>query len=98
MRKPPSFTDQDHDKVSRLEFVQTNLARDWTKVVFLDEKKFNLDGPDGYKYYWRDPRKDTVVFSRRNFGGGNVMVWGAFCNDSSLEHLEHQASDLGCME
>lgn len=48
------------------------------KVVYSDEKKFNLDGPDGYRYYWHDLRKEERVFSKRNFGGASVMVWAAF--------------------
>ena len=41
-------------------------------------KKNNLDGPDGFKHYWRDLRgKKKRYFSRRNFGGGSIMVWGA---------------------
>ena len=39
---------------------------------------FNLDGPDGYQYYWHDLRKEKETRMSRNFGGGNVMVWGAF--------------------
>lgn len=41
-------------------------------------KKFNLDGPDGFCGYWHDLRKEPRYFSKRNFGGGSVMVWGAF--------------------
>jgi transposase len=47
-------------------------------VIFQDEKKFNLDGPDGYNSYWRDLRKEPMYFSKRNFGGGSVMCWAAF--------------------
>ncbi|DAZ94377.1 TPA: hypothetical protein N0F65_001111 [Lagenidium giganteum] len=43
----------------------------WEQCVFSDEKKFNLDGPDGPQYYWHDLRKS---------GGVSVMVWGAFCS------------------
>jgi hypothetical protein len=48
------------------------------QIIFSDEKKFNLDGPDGCRFYWRDLRKDQRYFSKRNFGGGSLMVWGAF--------------------
>ena len=46
-------------------------------MIFSDEKKFNLDGPDGWNYYWRDLRKDQRFFGKRNFGRGSYMVWGA---------------------
>ncbi|KIH63167.1 hypothetical protein ANCDUO_06536 [Ancylostoma duodenale] len=39
-------------------------------VIFSYEKKFNLDGTDGYPHYWRDLRKEPLLFSRFNFGVG----------------------------
>uniref|UniRef100_A0A1I7WR32 DDE_3 domain-containing protein n=1 Tax=Heterorhabditis bacteriophora TaxID=37862 RepID=A0A1I7WR32_HETBA len=50
----------------------------WTSAIFSGEKKFNLDGPDSCHSYWRYLRKQPRHFSTRNFGGGSVMVWGAF--------------------
>ncbi|KAL3666445.1 hypothetical protein V7S43_019056 [Phytophthora oleae] len=47
----------------------------WERVIFSDEKKFNLDGPDGYQYYWHDVRVDLKLYSKRVSGGGSVMVW-----------------------
>lgn len=47
-------------------------------MIFPDEKKFNLDGPDGFNSYWRDLRKEPRYFSKRNFGGGSVVCWAAF--------------------
>lgn len=54
------------------------------QVIFSDEKKFNLDGPDGFNGYWRDLRKEPQYFSKRNFGGGSLMVWGAFSSKGRL--------------
>ncbi|KHJ87984.1 hypothetical protein OESDEN_12227 [Oesophagostomum dentatum] len=82
MRKASRLTAR--HKPLRLPFASENIERDWTKVVFSDEKKFNLDGPDGSKFYWRDLCKSPVQFSRRNFGGGSVMVWGAFSSECTL--------------
>ena len=53
-------------------------------MIFSDEKKFNCDGPDGFRYYWHDLRKDPEYFSKRNFGGGSVMVWAAFSRAGKL--------------
>lgn len=76
MKKRPRMTD-DH-KARRLTLCKDWLetGQDWTRVIFSDEKKFNLDGPDGYAYYWHDIRKDEKVFSSRVQGGGSVMIWG----------------------
>jgi hypothetical protein len=52
---------------------------------FLGRKKFNLDGPDGFHSYWRDLRKEPIFFSKRNFGGGSLMVWGAFSSNGVLQ-------------
>lgn len=57
----------------------------WARTFFSDEKKWNLDGPDGLKCYWYCPRNDPkVAFSRQN-GGGSVMVWGAFFANGKTE-------------
>ncbi|MGR0317618.1 hypothetical protein, partial [Klebsiella pneumoniae] len=52
-------------------------TEEWKKVIFSDEKKFNLDGPDGYSYYFHDLRKEEKILSRRQMGGGKVMVWAS---------------------
>ncbi|CAD6196256.1 unnamed protein product [Caenorhabditis auriculariae] len=75
---------QQRHKNERLQFARSNMATDWNKIICSDEKKFNLDGPDGYAHYWRDLRKDPMYFSKRNFGGGSPMVWGAFCGNGTV--------------
>lgn len=57
----------------------------WAHVVFSDEKKWNLDGPDGFAYYWHDLRKEERILSRRQNGGGGVMIWAAFCETGFSE-------------
>ena len=37
------------------------------KSNFLDKKKWNLDGPDRYSYYWENLNKDKKTFSKRAF-------------------------------
>ncbi len=46
-------------------------------MVFSDEKKFNLDGPDGFSMNWHDLRKEEKYFLTRQNGSRRVMVWGA---------------------
>ena len=49
----------------------------WCRVIFSDEKKFNLDGLDGFAHYLHDLRKGPHYFSKRQPGDGNVTIWGA---------------------
>ena len=49
----------------------------WRRVIFSDEKRFSLDGPDGHAHYWADQRLPADFFSKRNRGGGGIMVWAS---------------------
>ncbi|POM79033.1 Transposase [Phytophthora palmivora] len=69
----------------------------WNSVVFSDEKKFNLDGPDGYQYYWRDLIKEKQIFSKRQSGGGSVFVWGSF-RKSELAFLDGKQHAEKCID
>jgi len=82
--KPP--LKPEHVK-ERLEFTRKyiDFGEKWYSVMFSDEKKFNLDGPDGFRYYWHDLRKDPKIFSRRQFGGGSVMVWAGIAYNGCTE-------------
>ena len=66
----------DAHKKARLKYAQQMLveSRDWSAVIFSDEKKFNLDGPDGWQYYWHHLDHEEQWFSKRQSGGGGIMV------------------------
>ena len=76
MKKPPLTTKH---KLARLQLARNfhHFNKEWEKYVFSDEKKFNLDGPAGFKYYWHDLRKQPRLFSKRQSGGGSIMIWRA---------------------
>ncbi|KAK2579788.1 hypothetical protein KPH14_012181 [Odynerus spinipes] len=65
---------------ARLKFAEKFIKKRnmWKHVIWSDEKKFNLDGLDGFNYYWHDLRKERRVMSRTAQGGGSVMIWAAF--------------------
>ena len=73
-------------KLARLEFAKkyVSLGHEWQDVIFSDEKKFNFDRPDCYKKYWHDIKKIKPYFSKWQYGGGSVMVWGAFAGNRLL--------------
>nr|CCA27810.1 protein ZK218.2 putative [Albugo laibachii Nc14] len=58
---------------------------DWHHVVFSDEKKWNLDGPDGMRYQWMDKRNLIQPNVRRHSGGGSIMVWAGFSGVTKTE-------------
>ena len=62
--KPPLSPDH---KKARFDFAVDHVTwtKEWNNVIFSDEKKFNLDGPDGFHCYWHDLRKDPITFSKR---------------------------------
>ena len=56
----------------------TRTKEKWETVVLSHEKKFKLDEPDSFQCYWHDLRKEKQLFSKRPFGRGSAMIWGAF--------------------
>ena len=53
----------------------------WREVIFSDEKRWNLDGPDGNEsFFWlmKDDQSQNYYRYRRYQGGKSVMYWGCF--------------------
>mgnify|MGYP000860321285 CR=1 FL=1 len=75
-------------KKARVEAVKS-WARDnicWERVVFTDEKRFSLDGPDSWSTY-TDEGRDIYRNKRQNNGGG-IMVWGCITFDGLFYLME----------
>ena len=87
-KKAPALTKQHKEK--RMEWVKEKVSwtlGKWITIIFSDQEKFNLDGPDGIQCYWHDLRKEEQVFSRRPLGGKSVMIWGAFSMNGKAESV-----------
>ncbi len=73
---PPHLTLSHREK--RLAWAREIVVKDmsyWRKVTFTDEKRWCLDGPDGYSHYWADKRLPREVLSKRVNGCGGFMIW-----------------------
>lgn len=77
LKKKPPLNNQRKD--SRIVFARNHMTwkAEWHTVVFSDEKRFNLDGPDGFNFYFHDIRKEEHFLSRHHSREKGVMVWGA---------------------
>ena len=89
-------------KTTRLEFAEDvrhgKMEEKWRKILFSDEKKFNLDGPDGFQRYWHHEEIPPGTFSTRRGGGGLIVVWGAFSYRGTMElQVVQEASKRSCM-
>ncbi|KAF4753964.1 hypothetical protein FOZ63_010779 [Perkinsus olseni] len=81
-------------KAARIEFASGHLAAgtDFSTWIFSDEKRFNLDGPDGIYCRWAFPGQQKPTLSKRSFGGGSIMIWGAIARDQKVALVEIQGN------
>nr|CCA17848.1 protein Y45F10D.1 putative [Albugo laibachii Nc14] len=68
------------------------------RLNWTDEKKWNMEGPDGYKQ-WIDTRAKQSVPNRRHSGGVLFMIWGGFCGDrkTTLDFLDGRVTSIKYM-
>jgi transposase len=57
----------------------------WDDIVFSDEVRIELFGPDGTRYYWRFPQQSPYDprFTKKivSHGGGGIFVWGCIMRE-----------------
>jgi len=59
----------------RVEWAEANVKTDFSKVIFTDECRATLDGPDGWSSGWVLNGRQPKVRVKRQQGGGGVMFW-----------------------
>ena len=61
------------------------MQQKWSKVWFIDEKKWCLDGPNKFGNQWHYLRKEPHSRLIRQAGGGSLMVWAGICNNKKIK-------------
>ena len=82
IRKPlrkPKLTTQHHQK--RMEWAKMNIKTAFENVLWTDECRATLDGPDGWAKGWILNGQKGKVLVRRQQGGGGVMFWAGIVGD-----------------
>ena len=64
----------------RLVWAKENMKTDFNNVIFTDECRVTLDGPDGFRRGWFLNGQEASTQVRRQQGGGGVMFWAALHN------------------
>ncbi|XP_030555315.1 uncharacterized protein LOC115758703 [Drosophila novamexicana] len=78
-----------YNQTERLNFANTYIVwseEHWRRVIFHDERRFNLDGPDGFSYYFHDLRNYERTLSQRP-RGNSVYIYLMICVGGAV-HLE----------
>ena len=74
-------------QLKRLKFARKHLSNHvniWPRVIFSDEKKWNLSGNDGYVRIWKEKTQNyTFECDLRRKPG--IMVWGAISSVGTLQ-------------
>lgn len=47
----------------------------WRRTLFMDEKRFWLDGSDAMACFWANNRLPSSTFYKQQQGGGGLMIW-----------------------
>ena len=62
-------------KLTRLQWAKTYMKTNFQHVLFTDESRATLDGPDGWMSGWLLNGTTPQIRIRRQQGGGGVMIW-----------------------
>ena len=65
----------------RIDWAKTYMKTDMKHVLFTDESRATLDGPDGWSRGWVIRGDQCPTRIRRQQGGGEVMLWAGIVGD-----------------
>ena len=81
LKQPPL---KPHHKVARLDWAKSYMKVDFSRVMFTDECRATLDGPDGFARGWVVFKQSPPIRLRRQQGGGGVMFWAALHGENLI--------------
>jgi hypothetical protein len=88
-----------HHLDARLALARSTVhwTKRWSRFYFTDEKKFYLDGPDGWNCFWADLNENDAgnYFSKDIYNKRAVMVWGAFSLQEQLPLVRLEGNQTG---
>lgn len=82
MKKKPLLTKKHRE--SRMIWAERYVKQDFTKVIWTDETRVSLDGPDNWSSGWVIKGRKSETRVKRQQGGGGIMVWGAMCGETFI--------------
>ena len=68
----------------RLKWAENNMKVNFENVVFTDECRETLDGPDGWNRGWYDTQSPPPQRLRRLQGSGGIMFWAIIINNGMV--------------
>ncbi|CAJ0968398.1 unnamed protein product [Ranitomeya imitator] len=68
-------------KIKCQDWAKKYLKTDFSKVLWTDEMRVTLDGPDGWARGWISKGQRAPLRLRRQQGGGGVLVWPGIFKD-----------------
>ena len=68
----------------RRKWAENNMKVNFENVLFTDECRATLDGPDGWSRGWYDAQLPPPQRLRRQQGGGGIMFWASIINNEMV--------------
>lgn len=89
------------NKEKRVKWASDYMKTDFSNVIFSDECRASLDGPDGWASGWVLLNSQTPTRIRRQQGGGGVMFWAGMIDNEIIgpfrfNHGTKITSDVYC--